>query len=152
MFNIGRESKQVISAGRKCFHDLLGRSLFQDQAAFYDETITMSMLLSVVKRAKHLVWDRKDFSVEVEFPKQLKNACKVRTFTSIYNYGTVSKRLEKLPDFIQSFTCLKRTAIRDCPELSRRCTAKSGEDFHLIRHVLEIGIDMKIWKKDFTIV
>lgn len=104
----------MISIGERYFHELLGRSLLQDQYLVFDNSILSCKVhdlihdlsievsqkehvvvrgrkVDVHERIRHIVWDSEDFSMEVKFPKKLKKACRVRTFASISNRGIVSK-------------------------------------------------------------
>ncbi|PVH47299.1 hypothetical protein PAHAL_4G031700 [Panicum hallii] len=97
----GSESKDMMSIGERYFHELLGRSLFQDQLRFFDKTIVRCKLhdlihdlsikvsqkehavvscreVDVSQRIRHLVWDHQYFSTEMKFPKQLKRACSAK--------------------------------------------------------------------------
>ncbi|OQU76960.1 hypothetical protein SORBI_3010G242900 [Sorghum bicolor] len=66
----------------------------------------------------------------VEIPGSFKSAASSLEYVCIDN----CKELERLPSVLKEFTSLKKV-------LSRRCAVDSGEDYHLISHVLEIEID-----------
>jgi hypothetical protein len=110
----GKENKDLMTVGQEYLHELLGRSLLQDQFIIFDNTIRRCKMhdlvhdlsikvsqkeltivgcekLDVSERTRHLVWGPQDFSLEMKFPKPLKRASRARTFISRYNYGNVSK-------------------------------------------------------------
>ncbi|KAJ1260579.1 hypothetical protein BS78_10G243100 [Paspalum vaginatum] len=121
------QSKETITIGTKYLHELLGRSLFQDQFVVYDGTIQTCKVHDLIhdlavlvaqkehvifnnekvdfsERIRQMVWDHQDFSMkinscfeetEINFHKQLKRACKARTFAGRYNCGIVSKAFLK---------------------------------------------------------
>jgi hypothetical protein len=91
----GKEIKDMITIGQEYLHELLGRSLLQDQINAFDKTIlnckmhdlihdlsikvsqkehtiVSSKKLDVSERIRHLVWDHQDFSMEMKFHKKLK--------------------------------------------------------------------------------
>ncbi|CAD6335645.1 unnamed protein product [Miscanthus lutarioriparius] len=164
----GKESNDIISIGQEYCHELLGRSLLQDQYIAFDSTIRyckmhdlihdLSIKVSqmehtvvscekfdVSERIRHLVWDNQDFSMEMKFPKQLKRACRARTFISLYNYGTKHLlkdgfcgwpslsalqlggclELASLTEGLGSLASLRDLRIFDCPKLHSLPSAMS---------------------------
>ncbi|TVU07740.1 hypothetical protein EJB05_41109, partial [Eragrostis curvula] len=123
-----KESTQAITLGRKYFHEIFERPLFQDQHVLYDKSIDacklhdlihdLTILVSkkelatvscdkvdVTESVRHLVWDRMNFTSTVQFPKLLKRAHKARSFSSIANSGIVSKAF--LEDLFSTFKLLR---------------------------------------------
>ncbi|XP_071679265.1 putative disease resistance protein RGA1 [Lolium perenne] len=128
LLQVGSESNKVLT-GAKFFNELLGRSLLQDQQYIefksnifsckmhdlvHDLALSVSRKehvvaslenVSVSKRVRHIIWDRKNFSEDTVFPEELKNACKARIFASGWNLGTVSKAF--LNELFTTFTLLR---------------------------------------------
>jgi hypothetical protein len=128
LLQVGSESNKALT-GAKFFNELLGRSLLQDQQYIefksnifsckmhdlvHDLALSVSRKehvvasienVSVSKRVRHIIWDRKNFSEDTVFPEQLKNACKARIFASGWNLGTVSKAF--LNELFTTFTLLR---------------------------------------------
>jgi len=123
----GSKSNKM-SIGEEYFHELFGRSLFQEEKLIFDGTIDrcrmhdlihdVAMKVSqkeyaaiscekadVSERIRHLVWDHQGFSTDVKFPNQLEKARKARTFASIENTGAVSKAF--LEDLFSTFSYLR---------------------------------------------
>jgi hypothetical protein len=132
LLHTGNGSNEEFTIGAKFFHELLGRSLLQDQRIAYDghiysckmHDLVHDLALSVSrkelvvissendtvsKRLRHVIWDRKNFSEDALFPEHLKNACKARVFTSRFNFGTVSKAF--LNNIFTTFTLLRVLVI-----------------------------------------
>ncbi|CAL4888696.1 unnamed protein product [Urochloa decumbens] len=123
----GRETKSMMSSGEKYLHELLGRSLLQEQYIFLDQTIlsckmhdlihdlaiTVSKEYAIVScenvdisdKVRYLVWDHHDLSTEMKFPKQLQKACRARAFSMRHYFGTVSKAF--LEDLFLTFKHLR---------------------------------------------
>ncbi|CAM0948250.1 unnamed protein product [Alopecurus aequalis] len=122
------ESNKAFAIGENLFHELLGRSLFQDQYILYNGNIVSCKIhdlvhdlalsvsrkelivvssenVTVSKRVRHVIWEQKKFSPDTIFPEQLKNASKARIFASRLNSGTVSKGF--LNDLFTTFTLLR---------------------------------------------
>ena len=102
--------------GYSYINELMGSSFFQDALITFDESMphckthdivhvhdlaryVLGRDLAIVscetsevsETIRHLVWDRKEFLQEQEFPKELTKARKVRTFATSYNHGVMSK-------------------------------------------------------------
>ncbi|CAM0948228.1 unnamed protein product [Alopecurus aequalis] len=130
----GNGTNKAFTIGENFCHELLGRSLFQDQSIAYDGSINSCKMHDLVhdlalslsrkellvvspenvttsKRVRHVIWDRKNFSEDTVFPEQLKNASKARIFASRWNVGTVSKAF--LNDLFATFTHLRILAFSD---------------------------------------
>ncbi|TVU08653.1 hypothetical protein EJB05_42064, partial [Eragrostis curvula] len=124
-----KESTEAMTLGRKYFHELLGKSLLQDEKLIFDNTIqsckmhdlihdlTIMVLekelatvscerVDVTKNVRHLVLDRMEFTTTtVQFPTLLKRARKARSFLSIHNHSIVSKAF--LEDLFSTFKLLR---------------------------------------------
>ena len=119
--------KNQVHVGQRYFSELLGRSLFQEQDILCDDTVACKvhdlihdLAISVSQReyaivswekaavsesVRHLVWDREDSSAVLKFPKQLRKACKARSFAIRDRMGTVSKSF--LHDVFSNFKLLR---------------------------------------------
>lgn len=73
----------------------------------------------------------------VRLPESFKSAASSLQYIQIVD----CENLEGLPSYIQDFRSLKKALIYNCPELSIRCAAESGEDYPFIRHIPEVYID-----------
>jgi hypothetical protein len=129
LLHAGNESNIALTTGEKFFHELLGRSLLQDQHISLDGNIyackmhdlVHDLALSVSRRevvvvantenvtisktVRHVIWDRKNFSKDTVLPERLNIACKARIFASRSNFGTVSRAF--LNDLFKTFTLLR---------------------------------------------
>ncbi|CAO2037967.1 unnamed protein product [Urochloa humidicola] len=123
----GSQNKSMMSCGETYLHELLGRSLLQDQYILPDGTIasckmhdlihdlaiTVSMEYAVANcekvdvsdKVRYLVWDHHDLSIEMKFPKQLQRACRARAFSMRQYFGIVTKAF--LEDLMSTFKHLR---------------------------------------------
>lgn len=72
----------------------------------------------------------------VRFPETFKSAASSLQYVNI----DLCNGLERLPNFIQDFTSLKKIGLFNCTVLCKRCKVGSGEDYHLISHVPNVVV------------